>query len=80
VYATADGGALVALKADRGQRRWQRQTDTLAGGKPVVDQGIVYAGSENTIYAFNITLPLATIKTAARTDFTSIDGFSFQKR
>ena len=53
VYDTADGGALVALKADSGQRRWQGQTGTLAGGKPVVDQGIVYAGSENTIYAFN---------------------------
>jgi outer membrane protein assembly factor BamB len=53
VYATADGGALVALKADGGQRRWQGQTGTLAGGKPVVDQGIVFAGSKDTIYAFN---------------------------
>lgn len=53
VYATADSGALVALKADSGQLRWQGQTGTLTGGKPVVDQGRVYARSEQTIYAFN---------------------------
>ena len=52
VYATADTGILRALKADTGQLRWQGQTGQLAGGTPVVENGIVYAGSENTVYAF----------------------------
>lgn len=52
VYATTDGGSLRALKADAGQLRWRRQTGQLAGGAPVVENGIVYAGSENTAYAF----------------------------
>lgn len=52
VFATADSGILRALKADTGQLRWQGQTGQLAGGKPVVENGIVYAGSFNTVYAF----------------------------
>ncbi len=52
VYATADSGLLRALKADTGQLRWQGQTGQLAGGTPVIENGIVYAGSFNTVYAF----------------------------
>jgi len=52
VYSTTDGGILRALKADTGQLRWQGKTGELAGGKPVVENGIVYAGSQNTVYAF----------------------------
>ncbi len=52
VYDTADSGILRALKADTGQLRWQGQTGQLAGGQPVVEHGIVYAGSSHTVYAF----------------------------
>jgi outer membrane protein assembly factor BamB len=52
VYATSDSGMLRALKTDTGQLRWQEQTGQLAGGQPVVEHGIVYAGSSNTVYAF----------------------------
>lgn len=52
VYSTTDGGILRALKAGTGQLRWQGKTGELAGGKPVVENGIVYAGSQNTVYAF----------------------------
>ncbi len=52
VYSTADGGILRALKAGTGQLRWQGKTGESAGGKPVVENGIVYAGSFNTVYAF----------------------------
>ena len=52
VYSTTDGGILRALKADTGQLRWQGKTGELAGGKPVVENGIVYAGSQDTVYAF----------------------------
>lgn len=52
VYATADSGMLRALKADTGQLRWQGQTGQLAGGTPVVENGIIYAGSSHTVYAF----------------------------
>ncbi len=52
VYDTADSGILRALKADTGQLRWQGQTGQLAGGQPIVENGIVYAGSSNTVYAF----------------------------
>ena len=52
VYATADSGILRALKADTGQLRWQGQTGQLAGGTPVVENGIIYAGSFHTVYAF----------------------------
>lgn len=52
VYSTTDGGILRALKADTGQLRWQGKTGELAGGKPVIENGIVYAGSQNTVYAF----------------------------
>jgi outer membrane protein assembly factor BamB len=52
VYATADTGYLRALQATSGQLRWQGQTGQLAGGQPVVENGIVYAGSSNTVYAF----------------------------
>lgn len=52
VYDTADSGILRALKADTGQLRWQGQTGQLAGGQAVVENGIVYAGSSNTVYAF----------------------------
>ena len=52
VYDTADSGMLRALKADTGQLRWQGQTGQLAGGQPVVENGIVYAGSSHTVYAF----------------------------
>lgn len=52
VYATADTGILRALQAGSGQLRWQGQTGQLAGGRPVVENGIVYAGSSNTVYAF----------------------------
>lgn len=52
VYSTSDGGILRALKADTGQLRWQGKTGELAGGKPVTENGIVYAGSQNTVYAF----------------------------
>jgi outer membrane protein assembly factor BamB len=43
---------LRALKANTGQLRWQGQTGQLAGGQPVVEKGIIYAGSSNTVYAF----------------------------
>jgi len=52
VYSTTDDGILRALKASTGQLRWQGKTGELAGGKPVVENGIVYAGSQNTVYAF----------------------------
>lgn len=52
VYATADNGILRALKADTGQLSWQEQTGQIAGGQPVVENGIVYAGSQDTVYAF----------------------------
>jgi outer membrane protein assembly factor BamB len=52
VYTTADTGILRALQAASGQLRWQGQTGQLAGGQPVVENGIVYAGSFNTVYAF----------------------------
>src|ERR1700716_1306982 len=52
VYDTADSGILRALNADTGQLRWQGQTGQLAGGQPVVENGIVYAGSSHTVYAF----------------------------
>ena len=52
VYDTADSGILRALKADTGQLRWHGQTGQLAGGQPVVENGIVYAGSSNIVYAF----------------------------
>jgi outer membrane protein assembly factor BamB len=52
VYATADTGILRALQAASGQLRWQGQTGQLAGGQPIVENGIVYAGSSNTVYAF----------------------------
>jgi outer membrane protein assembly factor BamB len=51
IYSTTDGGILRALKAGAGQLRWQGQTGQLAGGKPVVENGIVYAGSQDTVYA-----------------------------
>jgi len=41
VYDTADSGMLRAFKADTGQIRWQGQTGQLAGGQPVVEDGIV---------------------------------------
>lgn len=53
VYGTSDLGTLRALRVDTGQVIWQAQTGTTSGGKPVVDHGIVYAGSAGTIYAFN---------------------------
>jgi outer membrane protein assembly factor BamB len=46
---------LRALKADTGQLRWQGKTGELAGRQPVVENGIVYAGSSNTVYAFKAT-------------------------
>ena len=52
VYSTTDDGILRALKADTGQLRWQGKTGELAGGKPVVENGIVYAGSQDSVYAF----------------------------
>src|SRR5690348_9293795 len=52
VYTTADTGMLRALQAASGQLRWYGQTSQLAGGQPVVENGIVYAGSSNTVYAF----------------------------
>jgi outer membrane protein assembly factor BamB len=52
VYVTADNGILRAVKADSGQVRWQEQTGQIAGGRPVVENGIVYAGSQDTVYAF----------------------------
>jgi outer membrane protein assembly factor BamB len=52
VYATADTGILRALQAGSGQLRWQGKTAQLAGGQPVVENGIVYAGSFNAVYAF----------------------------
>lgn len=52
VYATADTGILRALQAGSGHLRWQGQTGQLAGGQAVVENGIVYAGSSNTVYAF----------------------------
>ncbi len=52
VYATTDSGILRALKANTGQLRWQGQTGQLAGGQPVVENGIIFAGSSNTVYAF----------------------------
>ncbi len=52
VYDTADSGMLRALKADTGQLRWQGQTGQLAGGQPVFENGIIYAGSSHTVYAF----------------------------
>ena len=52
VYTTADTGMLRALQAASGQLRWYGQTSQLAGGQPVVENGIVYAGSSNSVYAF----------------------------
>ena len=55
LYATSDTGALVALDAATGAVRWQGQTGSLSGGKPVVDPGMVYVGAGNfsRVYAFN---------------------------
>lgn len=52
VYATSDTGSVRALRAASGQLRWQGQTGTISGGKPVVDNGIVYVGSNGMVYAF----------------------------
>ncbi len=54
VYGTSDTAMLRALSAATGKVRWQAQTGSISGGKPVVDNGIVYAGSGSygRVYAF----------------------------
>ena len=54
VYGTSDTAMLRALSAETGKMRWQAQTGSASGGKPVVDNGIVYAGSGSygRVYAF----------------------------
>jgi outer membrane protein assembly factor BamB len=57
VYVTNDNGGLIALRADTGVPLWHAQTGSISGGKPMIANGIVAAGSDDStggvVYAFN---------------------------
>ena len=51
-----DSGRLVARSQQDGSERWSFTADNRSVYEPVVDEGTVYAGSnDNTLYAFSLT-------------------------
>ena len=53
----ASPGLLIAVGANDGKERWRVQTDSLVPTAPVVDSGMVYAGSgAGTVYAIDLHL------------------------
>jgi len=49
VYASVNGGLLVALRANNGYGLWRYQSDGSNFGTPIVDSGSVYVGADNGI-------------------------------
>jgi len=56
VYASVNGGLLVALRANNGSVLWCYQSDGSNFGSPIIDDGSVYIGADNGItYALQAT-------------------------